>query len=111
MNPLRAGLYTLALLWTVLITALIGNVIYDAVGGTPSSINYVMFAAVWSWLTIFVGFAGSFSDAIPPIALVVMDALAVLFTFVAAVEMAAKLGVHSCFNSVSSSLYICQGTS
>ena len=102
MNPLRAGLYALAFLWTLLITALIGNVIYDAIGGTPASINYVMFAAVWSWLTLLVGFVGSANDNIPIDGLIIMDALALLFIFIAAVELGAKLGVHSCFNTVSS---------
>jgi hypothetical protein len=101
MNPLRLGLYALAFLWTLLITALIGNVIQDAYGGTPSGVNYAMFAAVFSWIVLIVGIVASFIESIPAIALIVLDALAALFTFVAGVELAAKLGVHSCTNLVS----------
>jgi hypothetical protein len=101
MNLLRGGLYALALLWTLLITALIGNVIADASGGTPSQINYCMFVAVFSWIVLLIGFTGAFIESIPMLVLLAADALAVFFTFVAAVLLSAKLGVHSCGNTVS----------
>jgi len=101
MNIIKTGLYALAFLWTLLITALLGNVIYDAYGGTPSQINYCMFVAVLSWIVLIIGFVGSFSESIPVIVLLATDALAILFTFIAAVVLSAKLGVHSCGNSVS----------
>jgi hypothetical protein len=103
MNLIKAGLYTLAFLWTLLITALLGNVIYDAnaYGGTPSQINYCMFVAVLSWIVLIIGFIGSFIESIPVIALLVADVIAIFFTFVAAVLLSAKLGVHSCGNAVS----------
>jgi hypothetical protein len=100
MNLLKSGLYALAFLWTLLITALIGNVIADAYGGTPSQINYCMFVAVFSWIVLIIGFTGSFIESIPVVVLLAADALAVLFTFVAAVLLSAKLGVHSCGNAV-----------
>jgi hypothetical protein len=110
-NSLRLGLYLLAFLLTLLITSLIGNVIADSIYGTPASINYVMFTAVWAWLTLLVGIAASLTDIIPTLVPLVMDGFAVIFTFIAAVELAAKLGVHSCFNNVSSSLTSCPDTS
>jgi hypothetical protein len=101
MNLIKTGLYALAFLWTLLITALLGNIIYDASGGTPSQINYCMFVAVLSWIVLIIGFIGSFIESIPVIALLVADVLAIFFTFVAAVLLSAKLGVHSCGNAVS----------
>jgi len=101
MHLIKTGLYALAFLWTLLITALLGNVIADASGGTPSQINYCMFVAVLSWIVLLIGFTGSFTESIPLIVLLATDVLAIFFTFVAAVLLSAKLGVHSCGNTVS----------
>ena len=70
-------------------------------GGTPSQINYCMFVAVLSWIVLLIGFVGSFIESIPLMVLLAADALAIFFTFVAAVVLSAKLGVHSCDNAVS----------
>lgn len=92
----------LEFLWTLLITALIGNVIDDAFSGNASSINYAMFVAVFSWIVLLFGLGAFFVNALNiPIVLVALDALAALFTFIAAVVLSAKLGVHSCHNFVS----------
>jgi hypothetical protein len=89
-------------LWTLLITALIGNVIAEAFAGNPSSINYAIFVAVFSWLVLLYGFAAAFVESLAiPIVLGAMDLLATLFTFIAGVVLAAKLHVHSCGNFVS----------
>jgi hypothetical protein len=101
MNVIKTGLYALAFLWTLLITALLGNIIADASGGTPSQINYCMFVAVLSWIVLLIGFTGSFSESVPLMVLLAADVLAIFFTFVAAVLLSAKLGVHSCGNAVS----------
>lgn len=46
--------------------------------------------------------AAAFVEAIAiPIALLILDAFATLFTFIAGVVLAAKLGAHSCNNQVS----------
>jgi len=87
------------LLWTFLITALIGNVIAEAFAGNPSSINYAMFAAAFSWVVLLYGLAAAFIEGLAiTIVLAAMDVLAVLFTFIAGLVLAAKLGVHSCNN-------------
>jgi len=84
----------------VLITALIGNVIHDAFGGNPSAINYSMFVAVFTWLVLIYTILAGFVDSVSiPMALMVMDGLAALFTFIAGVVLAADLGVHSCGNA------------
>jgi hypothetical protein len=90
-------------LWTLLITALIGNVIASAFAGNPSSINYAIFVAVFSWLVLFYGFAAAFVEGLArPIVMIVLDGLATLLTFIAGVVLAAKLHVHSCGNHVGS---------
>jgi len=95
----QIGLRSFQFLWTLLITALIGNVIEEAFAGNPSSINYAMFVAVFSWVVLLFGFAAAFVEALAlPLVLLVLDGLATLLTFVAGVVLAAKLGVHSCGN-------------
>jgi hypothetical protein len=101
MDVLFVGLYGLAFFWTFLLTALIGNVISDASLATPSSVNYGMFATVFSWITVIAGFIGCFAAVIPDIAQLAIDGVATLFIFIAGVVYAAKLGVHSCTNAVS----------
>jgi Membrane-associating domain len=94
-------IYGIALFWTFLLTALIGNVIAESIVGTPSGVNYGMFTTVLSWLTAIAGLVGCFTEAVPTIALLATDIVAVLFTFIAGIVFAAKLGVHSCNNTVS----------
>ena len=89
-------------LWTLLITALIGNVIASAFAGNPSSINYAIFVAVFSWLVLFYGFAAAFMEGLAiPIVMIGLDGLATLLTFIAGVVLAARLRVHSCGDHVS----------
>ncbi|ESZ96881.1 putative Non-classical export protein 2 [Sclerotinia borealis F-4128] len=78
--------------------ALIGNAI-DVQHFGNSSVNYCMFAAVFAWIVIFFGFAASFLESLAkPLILAPMDGLAALFTLIAGIVLAAKLGVHSCGN-------------
>ena len=83
--------------------ALIGNMIAEAFAGNPSLINYDMFVAVFSMLSLFYLFAATWNESfsIHPILPVALDLLNTLFFFCAAVAMAAELGAHSCSNSVS----------
>jgi fucose 4-O-acetylase-like acetyltransferase len=90
-------------IWTLFITALIGNVIAEAFAGNPSSINYAIFVAVFSWISLLLGLVAAFMDMENPI-LIGLDAFAAGFTFIAGVVLAAKLGVHSCGNVVSAFL-------
>lgn len=95
----QLGLRASQFLWTFLITALVGNVIATAFAGNTSSINYAIFVAVFSWIVLLLGFAAAWMEQ-SNIILVALDALAVILTFIAGVVLAAKLGVHSCGNSV-----------
>ena len=81
--------------------ALIGNVIAMAFSGNASSINYAMFTSVFCMLVVLYGFAAAFVESLAiPVALLVADVLATLFSFVAGVVLAARLGAHSCKNQV-----------
>ncbi len=84
--------------------ALVGNMIATSFAGNPSLINYDMFVAVFSMLSLFYLIAIAFKEQFTfhkfiPAGL---DLLNVLFFFCAAVAMAAELGVHSCSNGVCS---------
>ncbi|KAH8770324.1 hypothetical protein BGZ57DRAFT_796627, partial [Hyaloscypha finlandica] len=84
--------------WLLLATCLTGNVIGDSLNGTPASINYAMFSIVWGWFALLIGITSYFLEFIPLIVVIFWDTWATIFIFCAAVELAAKLGVHSCFN-------------
>lgn len=77
-----------------------------AVAGNPSIVNYVMFVAVFSALSLLYLIPASFNESFigHPGILLAIDVLNTLFFFVGAVALAAKLGVHSCSNSVRISL-------
>lgn len=84
--------------------ALVGNIIATAFSGNPSIINYDMFVAVFAMLSLFYLIAVSFNEGFSghPALPLVLDILNALFFFCGAVATAAKLGVHSCGNTVCS---------
>jgi hypothetical protein len=97
----QAAIRLWTFIWTLLSMALIGNVIAIAFAGNPSSINYAMFTSTFCMLVVLFGFAAAFVEALAmPIVLLVLDGLAVVFSFIAGVVLAAKLGAHSCTNQV-----------
>lgn len=80
--------------------AIVGNMISMYSG--PSVVNYTLFVSVFSMLSLFYLIPAAFEKlVIHPILPLVLDALNVLFTFCAAVALAAELGVHSCSSQVS----------
>jgi len=83
--------------------ALIGNMIQDAFAGNPSIVNYCMFLAVFSMLSLIYLFAATFNEAfaIHPMLMLVVDALNTLFFLIGGIALAAELRVHSCGNEVS----------
>jgi len=100
-NMLQLGLRGAEFIFTLIIMALVGNMIASAFSGNPSVINYDMFVAVFGMLTLFYLIAICFREELTfhkfvPASL---DLLNVLFYFCAAVAMAAELGAHSCSNS------------
>ncbi|CCF38882.1 hypothetical protein CH063_09864 [Colletotrichum higginsianum] len=90
----------LQLLWVLLVTALIGNVIalnINGAGSAMAAINFSMFVAVVCWLASLYGLAAVFVSAISvPIVLLALDGAAVLFTFIDAIVLSAKLRVVNC---------------
>ena len=90
-------------LWTLLIMALVGNMIADAKSGNPSIVNYAMFVSVFGMLSLFYLIAGTISEtfAISPYFMIAADALNTLFFLVGGIALAAYLDVHSCGNQVS----------
>lgn len=105
------GLRALQFLLILLITALVGNAIAEAVGGNPAVVNYAIFVAVFCWLTCIFGTFTAFTDSSAmPMVLLATDGLSALFTVIAGIALAAELGVHSCGNKVnpsSSTLLLC----
>ena len=98
----QVALRALQFLFTLIITALVGNVIASAFAGNPASINYAIFVAAFSWVVLLFGAAAAFVASLAiPIVLIVLDVIATILTFIAGVVLAAKLGVHSCSNKVS----------
>lgn len=100
LRGVQLGLRAWEFLWTLLIMALIGNMIAEAFAGNPSSINYIMFVSAFSMFTLFYLFAASWNMdwAIHPIFMIILDALNCIFFFCGAIALAAKLTCHSCTN-------------
>ena len=70
--------------------------------GNPSAINYDMFVAVFGMLSILYLIVVAINDSFAghPGVPLLLDGLNALFYFAAAVNMAARLGAHSCSNKV-----------
>jgi len=99
-NMLQLGLRAAEFVFTVIIMSLIGNMIATSFSGDPSLVNYDMFVAVFSMLSLFYLIAIAFKEQFTFHKFVPagLDLLNALFFFCAAVAMAAELGVHSCSN-------------
>lgn len=83
--------------------ALTGNMIQEAFAGNPSIVNYCMFLAVFSMLSLFYLFAATANEgfAIHPMLMLALDALNTLLFLIGGIALAAQLRVHSCGNDVS----------
>ncbi|RFU72481.1 non-classical secretion pathway, nce2 component [Trichoderma arundinaceum] len=98
-NFFKVILRLIALVWTLLITALIGNVIASNNDGHMVTINFAMFVAALSWVALLYGLFAIFVESIAlPTALLLLDGLATLFTFICAIVLAAKLRAPNCGN-------------
>lgn len=101
-SPYIANSCVLQFVWTLLVLALIGNMIADAFAGNPATVNYSMYTAAFSMFTLFYLVPASFNTdwAIHPIIMVVVDLLNAIFFVCAAIALAARLECHSCSNQV-----------
>lgn len=95
------------ILWTLLSTALIGNVIANSFAGNPSTINFAIFVCVFSWIACLYGIA---EDILGYVLLsfvkILLDLVSTFFTLIAGIVLAARLHARSCGNYVSCSLYL-----
>ncbi|KAJ5623987.1 hypothetical protein N7510_000296 [Penicillium lagena] len=100
LRGVQLGLRAWEFLWTLLIMALVGNMIAEAFAGNPSSVNYVMFTSAFSMFTLFYLVPASWNIdwAVHPFILITVDALNCIFFFCAAIALAAKLTGNSCGN-------------
>jgi len=87
--------------WTLLIIALVGNMIATSIKGNPAIVNYDMFAAVFAMLSLLYLIPATFKESLAfhPMLMIGLDLLNTLFYFVAGTATAAYLGVHSCGNA------------
>jgi hypothetical protein len=101
MERIQLLLRALQLLFIIILTGLIGNVIASnerAASSATAAINFSMFVIVLSWLAALFGLAVGMVDRIslPVLALLGVDAAVTLFTFIDAIVLAAKLTVVNC---------------
>jgi predicted transporter len=82
--------------------ALVGNMIQEAIAGNHSSINFTMFVALFSMLSLFYLIAATVRESLakPPMLPPLLDLVNTLLFLIAAIVLSAKLGVHSCGNDV-----------
>lgn len=76
--------------------------IKEAHNHNPSVVNYVMFVVVFGLLSLIYLILATVNEsfAINPLFVLVVDALNTLFFLIGGIALAAKLGVHSCGNTV-----------
>ncbi|KNG89409.1 non-classical export protein Nce2 [Aspergillus nomiae NRRL 13137] len=101
MNAIQLGLRLWEFLWTLLVMALIGNMIAGAFSGNPATVNYAMFVSAFSMFTLFylVPATINIDWAIHPIIVIVVDTLNAIFFLTAGIALAARLEAHSCSNN------------
>ncbi|KAL1842017.1 hypothetical protein VTJ49DRAFT_6183 [Mycothermus thermophilus] len=104
MQKIQLALRATQLLFIIILTGLIGNVIasnINAASSATAAINFTMFVIVVSWLCTLLGLVAALIDrvSLPVLALLGADAFATLFTFIAAVVLSAKLGAVNCGNT------------
>lgn len=98
-RALNLGLRGFQFFCTLIVMALVGNMIATSFKGNSAMVNYDMFVAVFGMLSLLYLIPTTFMDSFSvPVVNIALDLLNVLFWFCAAVATAAYLGVHSCSN-------------
>ncbi|GIJ82976.1 hypothetical protein Asppvi_001493 [Aspergillus pseudoviridinutans] len=100
LTGIQIGLRVWEFVFSVLVMALIGNIIAMAFAGNPATINYSMFTATFSIVSLFYLVPASINMnwAIHPIIMITLDVLNNIFFLTAGIALAAKLECHSCSN-------------
>lgn len=92
-----------AFICTIIITGLIGNVIAKddhASTSARAAVNFTMFVAALSWVVCLYGMIATVISSLgKPIILTILDGLGVLFTFISAIVLAARIGHPNCSNT------------
>jgi hypothetical protein len=102
---LKSILRLVQLLFVLLTTALMGNVVATNGGNVATAaIHFIMFVCALSWLATLYGLAAHFVSAIAiPIVSLALDGSTTLFSFIGAVVLSAKLTAVNCDSIVRSS--------
>ncbi|KAJ5212118.1 uncharacterized protein N7498_003764 [Penicillium cinerascens] len=100
LRGVQLGLRAWEFVWTVIVMALIGNMLASAFAGNPAAVNYAMYTVAFSMFTLFylVPASWNLDWAIHPIFMITLDVLNCIFFFCAAIALASKLTCHSCTN-------------
>ncbi|KAJ5816647.1 hypothetical protein N7447_008880 [Penicillium robsamsonii] len=98
LRGVQLGLRAWEFIWSLLIMALVGNMIAESFAGNPGTVNYAIYTSVFSMFTLFYLVPASFNLdwALHPIIMIVVDLLNCIFFFCSAIALAAKLECHSC---------------
>ncbi|KAL2167089.1 hypothetical protein VTG60DRAFT_1709 [Thermothelomyces hinnuleus] len=101
MEKIQLILRAVQLIFIIILTGLIGNVIASnehAASSATAAINFSMFVIALSWVAALLGLAAALFERIvlPVLVLLAADGLATLFTFIDAIVLAAKLGAVNC---------------
>ncbi|KAJ5801177.1 uncharacterized protein N7518_003245 [Penicillium psychrosexuale] len=100
LRGVQLGLRAWEFVFSLLVMALVGNMIAEAFAGNPATVNYSIFTSVFSMFTLFYLVPASFNIdwSGHPLIMIIIDALNCIFFFCAAIALAAKLECHSCTN-------------
>jgi len=86
-------------LCSLIVMALIGNMIATAFSVNPSVVNYDMFVSVFGMLSLLYLLPAAFNEGFSvPIVAITLDVLNTIFFLCAGIATAAYLHVHSCSN-------------
>ncbi|KAL2175799.1 marvel domain-containing protein [Thermothelomyces heterothallicus CBS 202.75] len=101
MQKIQLLLRAVQLLFIIILTGLIGNVIASnehAASSATAAINFSMFVIALSWVAALLGLAAGLFERIvlPVLVILAADGFATLFTFIDAIVLAAKLGAVNC---------------
>ncbi|TKA76919.1 hypothetical protein B0A55_03105 [Friedmanniomyces simplex] len=113
-NLINMVMRGLALLWTILVMSLTGNMIQQWNRGNSGVINYDLFVSIFGLLSLLYLLPATIKESLAfhPLLPLVLDVLNCIFWFCGAVATAAKLGVHSCSNQgYLDSNYVAAGSS
>ncbi|KAF5014198.1 hypothetical protein F66182_14897 [Fusarium sp. NRRL 66182] len=93
------GLRALEFVFTVILLGLVGSLEANS-GGNPESVHFSMFTAAFSAFFLLYLIPATWTESLTghPIIPIILDALNVIFTFCAAITLAARTKARSCSN-------------